>query len=154
MTRIGLAVLLISVPCLGAPIVPNCTTSTCPIPENGLFQLPFTAIGGDVILNDSPQGPVSDVFRIFNNLINTGAGTGLGNLIFLYSSDDGTPLPDTSTYSANAVFIVETPPVTTFVGNGTSYLLGVQAVPEPGTLSLFAFGVAAMAVTRRTHLSS
>ena len=151
MTRIGLAVLLISVPCLGAPIVPNCTTSTCPIPENGLFQLPFTAIGGDVILNDSPQGPVSDVFRIFNNLVNTGSGTGRGNLEFLYSSDDSTPLPDPSTYSANAVFIVETPPVTTYVGNGTTYLLGV---PEAGTLGLVALGVATLAAVRRTRRRS
>jgi MYXO-CTERM domain-containing protein len=103
-----------------------------------------------VILND-PAGPVSDVFRIFNNLVNTGAGTGLGNMVFLYSSDDGTPLPDPSTYSANAVFMVETPPVTAFVGNGTNYLLGV---PEPGTQGLFAVGVLALAVARRTRRRS
>ena len=152
MTPMGLAVgLVISVLSFGAPIVPNCTSSTCPIPENGLFQLPFTAVAGDVILNDSAQGPASDVLRIFNNLVNTGAGTGLGNLVFLYSSDDSTPLPDPSTYSANAAFMVETPPVTTFVGNGTTYLLGVQPVPEPSTPGLFAFGVAALAAVRRTR---
>src|SRR5215472_10324389 len=127
MRCMGLAVgLLISVLAFGAPIVPHCTMSACPIPENGLFQLPFTAIAGDVILKDgSMQGPVSDVFRIFNNLVNTGKGTGLGNMVFLYSFDDSTPLPDPSTYSANAVFMVETPPVTSYVGgNGANYLLG------------------------------
>ena len=154
MTPMGLAVgLLISVASFGAPIVPQCTTSTCPIPENGLYQLPFTAIAGDVILTEgSLQGPVSDVFRIFNNLVNTGKGTGLGNLIFLYSVDDSTPLPDPSTYSVNAVFMVEAPGVTSYLGgNGTNYLLGV---PEPGTLCLFAFGAATLAAMRRTRRRS
>jgi hypothetical protein len=122
----------------------------CRVPENGLFQLPFTAISGDVILTESGQGGVSDVFRIFNNIVNTGLGTGRGNMVFLYSADDSTPLPDSSTYSANAVFIVETPPITSFVGNGTNYLLGV---PEPGTFStlglLFAAVVAAAALRGR-----
>jgi hypothetical protein len=152
MTPLGLTLgLLVSVASFAAPIVPNCTRTTCPIPENGLLQLPFTAIAGDVILTDSALGPVSDVFRIFNNVVNTGSGTGLGNLVFLYSSDDSTPLPDPSTYSANAVFMVETPPVTTYVGNGTNYLLGV---PEPGTPGLFALGVATLAAARRTRRRS
>jgi hypothetical protein len=145
------ACLLISLPSFGAPIVPRCTMSTCPIPENVLLQLPFTAIAGDAILKESPQGPVSDVFRISNNLVNTGNGTGLGTLVFLYSSDDSTPLPDPSNYSSNAAIIVETPPVTTYNGNGTNYLLGI---PEPGTVGLFAFGIASLAAVHLTRRRS
>src|SRR5215467_13911157 len=75
------------------------TFSACAIPENELLQLPlpFLAIAGDVILVEPDLVTVSDVFRIFNNLLDTGLGTGLGNLVFLYSIDDG-PLPNPSTY--------------------------------------------------------
>ena len=126
-----------------ATIVAACnSTITCNIPENVLLQLPFDAISGDVILSD-PGGTVSDVFRIFNDLVNTGGGTGLGLTVFLYSSDDSTPLPSPSTYSANAVFITENlSGFTSFVGNGTTYQLGV---PEPQTFALLGLGAAAMA---------
>src|ERR1700749_2712407 len=63
--------------------------STCYIPENVLLQLPFIAISGDVVLEDS-LGSVSDVFRIFNDFFDTGKGTGLGTTAFLYSADDST----------------------------------------------------------------
>jgi hypothetical protein len=144
---VGLAcLLLLSVPA-SAVTLANCIgASQCVIPENISLQLPFTAISGDVIITDGAGGPVSDIFRIFNNLVNTGGGTGIGNLVFLYSSDDSTPLPDPSTWSANKVTIVEDPSgTTTFVGNGTTYLLGS---PEPQTFGLFILA-GAMAVLAR-----
>jgi hypothetical protein len=117
----------------------NCNTSVCSVPENILGLLPFTAIAGDVILTEPGGVIVSDVFRIFNNLVDTGGGTGLGNTVLLYSSDD-TILPDLSTYSVNAVFIQESPSgITSFVGNGTTYLLGV---PEPQAAGLVGVGLA------------
>jgi hypothetical protein len=126
--------------------------SSCAIPENVLLQLPFLGISGDAILLEANHSTVSDVFRIFNDVLDTGGGTGLGDLAFLYSSDDSTPLPAPSTYSANAVLIQEDPSgITHFNGNGTDYVL---AVPEPGTFGLLGFGLAAIAaVTRRRRTS-
>jgi hypothetical protein len=116
--------------------------SSCAIPENVLLQLPFLGISGDVILLEADHSTVSDVFRIFNDALDTGGGTGLGDLAFLYSSDDSTPLPAPSTYSANAVFIQENPSgITHFNGNGTDYVL---AIPEPCTFALLGFGLAAI----------
>jgi hypothetical protein len=150
--------ILLSDPGIAAPIVAaNCNASltVCDIPENTQLMLPFDAIAGDVVLTDPGSSAVSDVFRIFNNLVNTGKGTGLGDLAFLYSSDD-TSLPNPSTYSANVVFIPENPSgVTFFVGNGTTYnLLDVPvAVPEPGTFELFALaaGMAVLLTRRRSR---
>ena len=142
--------ILLSEPGMAAPIVAaNCNASftVCDIPENTQLMLPFDAFAGDVVLTDPGSSAVSDVFRIFNNVVNTGKGTGLGDLVFLYSSDD-TSLPNPSTYSANVIFIPENPSgVTSYIGNGTNYLL---AVPEPGTFELFALA-AAMAVLTRRH---
>jgi hypothetical protein len=105
--------------------------------------LPFVAIAGDVVLTDPGSSAVSDVFRIFDNVVNTGKGTGLGNMAFLYSSDD-TTLPNPSTYSANVVFITENPSgITSYLANGTNYQL---AVPEPRTFELFALAAAVTAV--------
>jgi|SRR5579872_847876 len=134
---------LLSVPAAASPIAQcNASLTSCSIPENILLQLPFTAFAGDAVLTDPGGSTVSDVFRIFNNIVNTGGGTGLGNMVFLYSSDD-TTLPSPSTYSANRVFITEDPSgVTSYVGNGTDYLLGV---PEPQTFELLGLAVAAMA---------
>jgi len=136
------ALILLSEPGIATPIAAaNCNASltVCQIPENIQLQLPFDAIAGDVVLTDPGSSAVSDVFRIFNNVVNTGKGTGLGDLAFLYSSDD-TSLPNPSTYSANVLFLPEDPSgVTAFTGNGTTYLLGVPAaIPEPGTFELFA----------------
>jgi len=127
----------------------RCNTSftACDIPENVLLQLPFTAIAGDVVLTDPNSIFVSDVFRIFNNIINTGAGTGLGNMAFLFSFDDTTPLPAPSTYSANAVFMAENPSgITSYLGNGTDYRL---AAPEPRNFGLLSLAIAVMAVLAR-----
>jgi len=143
---------LLSVSAPASPIAScNATFTSCGIPENILLQLPFTAIAGDAVLTEPNSSTVSDVFRIFNNIINTGGGTGLGNMVFLYSSDD-TTLPAPSTYSANAVFIVENPSgVTSYLGNGTNYLLGV---PEPQTFELLSLAVAAMAgLARRRSMT-
>ena len=140
---------LLSEPGIAAPIVAaNCNASftVCDIPENTQLMLPFPAIAGDVVLTDPGSSTVSDVFRIFNNVVNTGEGTGLGNMAFLYSSDD-TSLPNPSTYSANVVFIPENPSgVTSYLGNGTDYLL---AVPEPRTFELFALAAAMAVLTCR-----
>ena len=124
----------------------NASFTVCLIPENISLQVPFTAFAGDVVLTDPNSSAVSDVFRIFNNLVNTGKGTGLGNMVFLYSSDD-TTLPSPSTYSANVVFITEDASgITSFLGNGTNYLLGV---PEPQTFQLLSLAIAALAVLAR-----
>lgn len=127
----------------------NATFTVCGIPENALLQLPFTAIAGDAVVTEPASTVVSDVFRIFNNIINTGGGTGLGNMVFLYSSDD-TTLPNPSTYSANAVFITENlTGATSYLGNGTTYLLGV---PEPQTFALLGMAIAAMAILARSRM--
>jgi hypothetical protein len=138
---------LLPVPAAAGPIAMcNASFTECGIPENILLQLPFTAFAGDVIVTESGGAIASDVFRIFNNIVNTGGGTGLGNMVFLYSSDD-TTLPSPSTYSANAVFIAEDPSgITSYLGNGTNYQL---AVPEPQTFELLSLAAAAMAVLAR-----
>ena len=150
--------ILLSEPGIATPIAAatcNASLTVCQIPENIVLQLPFAAFAGDVVLTDPGSSVVSDVFRISNNLVSTGKGTGLGDLVFLYSSDD-TSLPNPSTYSANVVFIPEGPSgVTSFVGNGTTYnLLDVPvAVPEPGTFELFALaaGMAVLLTRRRSR---
>jgi hypothetical protein len=126
--------------------------SACGIPENVLLQLPFAAIAGDVILFEADNVTVSDVFRIFNNIADTTGGTGLGNMVFLYSSNDSTPLPSPSTFSSNAVAINEDPSgFTHFNGNGTDYLLGV---PEPVSFGFVGLGIAGMAVLGRGRRKS
>jgi hypothetical protein len=120
--------------------------TSCAIPENVLLQLPFLATAGDVVLTDPNSTTASDVFRIFNNFVNTGQGTGLGDLVFLYSSDD-TSLPPPSTYTANVLFISEDPSgYTHYLGNGTDYLLGV---PEPQSSGLFALAAGLMILAHR-----
>src|SRR5262249_45205985 len=89
---------------------------------------------------------VSDVFRIFNNLVNTGGGSGLGNMAFLYSDDEGN-LPNPTSYSTNAIFLAEGLTETDFNGNGTIYhLFSVEPVdtPLPTALPLFATGLGAL----------
>src|SRR5262249_7222037 len=103
--------------------------TACQIRENVVLQLPFVAISGDVIIQEPSSTNVSDVFRIFNNLVDTGGGTGLGNLVILYSGNDNLPLPDPSTYSANAIIIKEAASgPTSYLGNGTNYSLDTAAI--------------------------
>jgi len=139
---------LLSMPVLAAPVAPCSADFTlCAIPEDILLQLPSMAIAGDAIVLEPGSTEVSDVFRIFNNLVNTGAGTGLGNMVFLFSADDTTPLPPPSTWSANAVFITEDPSgVTPYLGNGTTYLL---AAPEPRTSGLVGVAIALALLMRK-----
>ena len=144
------AVMLLHAPAAAATIPVGCNAAftVCGIPENVMLQLPFVAIAGDVVLTDS-AATVSDVFRILNNIVNTGAGTGLGTLAFLYSSDD-TVLPLPSTYSANVVFLSENPSgITAFTGNGTTFLLGA---PEPSTLLLLLPAVVFLAIKAGTRM--
>jgi hypothetical protein len=140
---------LLSLPAAAAPIaVCNSSFTLCGIPENVLVQFPSAAIAGDVVLNDPVTGSVSDVFRIFNNFIDTGGGTGLGTTAFLYSSDD-TTLPSPATYSANVKFITESASgITSYVSNGTTYLLGV---PEPGTFPFIVLTLAGAAIWMRSR---
>jgi hypothetical protein len=147
----GLLVLL-ALPC-AADQLAVCTPdfSTCSIPEDVLLDLPFAAIAGDVVLYEPDRTTVSDVFRIFNNLFDSGEGTGVGDVAFLYSSDESTPLPDPSTYSANVVSILETDPVTVYFGNGTNYLLGA---PEPSSFWLLGAGLIALAGLKRKFRGS
>jgi hypothetical protein len=148
-----IVVLTLSMPAAATPVAANCTSdfSACLIPENVELQLPFLAISGDVVLLEPVGSAVSDVFRIFNNLANTGGGTGVGNLAFLYSSDDSTPLPDPSTYSSNVVKILENPSgVTQYEGNGTDYSLGV---PEPSTFALLGVSLFALLGAARKRLT-
>jgi hypothetical protein len=126
----------------------NANFTSCLIPENVLLRLPSLTISGDVILLDTQTKTVSDVFRIFNNFVDTARGTGLGDLAFLYSSDDSTPLPNPATYSANAVTIMEDLSGSThYLGNGKDYLL--NPVPEPGTFGSLVLGIGLMALFSR-----
>jgi hypothetical protein len=102
------------------------------------------AIAGDVLLFESNGATISDVFRIFNNFIDTGQGTGLGDLVELYSADD-IALP--TSFSANAVGIFENPSgITPYTNNGTTYLLGV---PEPQSIELLGLAGAVLIVLKR-----
>jgi len=108
----------------------NSTFTACQIQENVLLTLPFLATSGDVIIQSPSDTSVSDIFRVFNNVVDTGGGTGLGNLVILYSGNDNLPLPDPSTYSANAIIIKEAASgPTSYLGNGTNYSLDTAAVP-------------------------
>ena len=109
--------------------------TVCSIRENVVVQLPSTCqppAAGDVIIQGASSTKATDLFRVFNNLVDTGGGTGLGNQVFLYSSDDNTPLPDPSTYSLNSVTIQAAASGSTFYfgpGSGISYNLDTAAVP-------------------------
>ena len=67
------SVIVLSGPTSAAPIPAACNASftVCAIPENTLFLLPGLAIAGDVVLTEPGSTTVSDVFRIFNDVLNT-----------------------------------------------------------------------------------
>jgi len=131
-----------AIPGFAATVAPcNANFTACSISENILYQLPFIAIAGDEVILEPTSNVVSDVFRIFNDFVDTGGGTGLGQTAFLYSVDNG-PLPDPSTYSANFQAIHEAVTgFTSFNGNGTVYTLDT---PEPSTFALLGLGIIAM----------
>ncbi len=144
---------LLSFPCF-ADVLANCTPnfSTCDIPENVVVDLPFATFAGDVIVLEPDLSAISDVFRIFNDILDTGAGTGVGDQAFLFSSDDSTPLP--STFSANAVVIVEGPngiASYTSSGTGITYILGT---PEPASWVLVGISLVVLAWFARARLRS
>ncbi len=143
----GILAIALSAPA-AATTMANCNASVtlCFIPEDVLLQLPpgNFAYSGDVVLFESDGTTISDVFRIFNDLVNTGQGTGLGTLLELYSADDG-PVP--TNFSLNAVGIFEDPSgVTSYTNNGTTYVLGV---PEPQPIELFGLAAAVLLFLRR-----
>ncbi len=132
---------------------PVCNPATCDLIEGNLVNLPFIAIAGDVILRD-PDGSVSDVARFFNNVLDTGSGTGLGTQALVFSKIDAGPdksagpdlgLPPPSSYSANAVNIFEAPDgiATIYNGNGTIYSI-YSDVPEPAAAGLAGMGLLAL----------
>ncbi len=124
--------------------ISSCTSngSSCNVYEDQALTLTFLGISGDVILH-APGGATIDVFRIFNDAVNTGGGTGLGDIAFFYGPTD---LPNPSTYSVNSVSInrAGAGPTgfyeTDYNGNGTTYRLFTPA-PEPTTFALFGLGV-------------
>jgi hypothetical protein len=125
----SLAALPAGIALAAVPVTCNSSFTICMIPENVVVQLPFLGIAGDVVLQEPTSTTVSDVFRIFNNFVDTGGGTGLGNLAILYSAGDpNNPLPTPASYSVNAVTMKEAASgPTSFVGNGTTYQLDTAA---------------------------
>ncbi len=125
---------------------PGCTASACTIFEGILYQLPYAALAGDVVLLDR-DGSISDVVHFSNNIIDTGGGTGFGDLVFEFNWDEPFPL------SANAVFIPEVldrdgVARTLYYGNGTLYTF-VGGVPEPSSMWLLGSGAAILLIRRR-----
>jgi hypothetical protein len=150
---LGLAVFcLLSLPAL-ADTLPaegcNAFNTVCVAIEAQLMNYSPGGFGisGDVVLVDG-GGHTDGVFRIFNDLVDTGGGTGLGLTATLFGGTTG--LPDPSTYSFNAANItfgadngtgiplLNVPGYveTEFFGNGTDYELFSVRVPEPGTWQL------------------
>jgi hypothetical protein len=122
---------------------PTCTPAACDILEGNSLNLPFIAFAGDIVLMD-PNGAVSDVVRFFNNVLDTGGGTGFSTLVFMFSKVDTGPdfsvgpdlgLPNPSTYSVNVVTLLEAPggKPTVYNGNGTLYSF-YSDTPEPSSV--------------------
>jgi hypothetical protein len=130
------ACIVLSTRAVSGQTVAQCTPtfSDCAIPENTALLFPFLAISGDVSLVPNLKANLaaaSDVFRINNNLIDTGLGTGLGFAAFLFSGHNTLPAP--STYSANFVELREQPTGDTqYLGNGTDYHLETAVTPDHG----------------------
>ncbi|HYL69399.1 MAG TPA: PEP-CTERM sorting domain-containing protein [Candidatus Limnocylindria bacterium] len=145
---------LLTVPAY-ADTVPTSTCapdgSECSIFGAQVSNLAVLAISGDVLITD-PSSTVLDVFRIFNDVVDTGGGTGLGATAEMFDPGVGDILPDPSTYSFNAVDIflgqslagVDKVGVSGFVetdyfGNGTVYRL--YTAPEPATWAMLAIAL-------------
>ncbi len=137
---------------------PMCNAAACDVLEGRLVNLPYIAFAGDAVLLD-PSGAVSDVVRFFNNVLDTGGGTGFSTQILMYSKiDTGVDLsvgpdlglPNPSTYSVNAVRLLEAPDgsPTVYNGNGTLYSF-YSDTPEPSTIFYMAAGLLALATRAR-----
>lgn len=144
---------------VGAAPISSCAAdfSSCNVYENSLLTLPGIGISGDVIVRD-PSNVTVDVFRIFNDVFDSGGGTGLGDQAFMYALDTNN-LPNPSTYSFNDVFIQRSGvgPTgfyeTDYNGNGTLYRLFTPS-PEPGSLMLLSLGALLVGVFRWSRRSS
>ncbi len=136
---------------LAAAPISSCASdlSSCNVYEGQLVTFPsgYYGYAGDVIVRD-PATVTVDVFRVFNNLVDTGGGTGLGTVAFLYAADLN-DLPNSSTYSFNSVTVSRgtAGPTgyyeTDYDGNGTLYRLLTPA-PEPSVLALLVLGTLAI----------
>ena len=160
---IAVAVALCIVPVLHAgPItIPTSTCapdfSSCNVYENQVTFFPAGALGiaGDVLIQSGIL--TIGVFRVFNDFVDTGGGTGLGDSGFLYSEVFHN-LPDPATYSVNEVSIPLGLAIpsgfneTVYNGNGTIYNL-FTVVPEPSTVGLLAIGGVLLAWRRRSARS-
>ena len=120
----------------------NSDDSVCNVYEGQFvtFPLGYLGVAGDVIIQ-SPFGTAVAVFRIFNDFVDTGGGTGLGVDGFLYAADLH-DLPNPSTYSLNAATILRgTTGIPGFYetdytnGQGTVYQLFTTS-PEPSGFGL------------------
>ena len=135
--------------------------SVCTVYENQPVFFPgfpggFVGAAGDVVINDGSFTVA--VFRIFNDVFDTGGGTGLGDFGFLYSATFNN-LPDPTTYSANTVTIpLGGQPTagssfdeTVFAGGfGTEYDI-FTLTPEPAGWALGLAGVALLLWRRRNQ---
>jgi hypothetical protein len=86
----------------------NCTPtySECWIPKNVLQQGQPGNPAGDVVITKTNSNGASAVFRIFNDYLDTGLGTGQSQSWILYSKDT-TGVPNPASYSANVTTIPE-----------------------------------------------
>jgi hypothetical protein len=125
--------------------------SSCTLYPDTAISFPGLAISGDVLVQVGPA-TIAD-FRIDNDFIDTGGGTGLGDRAFFYGELD-LPLP--VTYSANVLFIprgTTGPPGyydTVYNGNGTLYNL-LTPSPEPPAVALVTAGALLLAIFRPRH---
>jgi hypothetical protein len=128
------------------PVLPTCYAY-----EGSSLALPTTVIAGDVIVQSS--GITYDVFRIFNDVLNTGNGTGLGMDALLYGDDQGN-LPDPSTYSSNAITVAlgsSGPPgylETDYLGSTDITFELFTPIPEPDNLCLPVFAALTLLLWR------
>ena len=106
------------------------------------------AISGDVVLLDGSI--VRNVFRIFNDIADTGGGTGLGQTASFYGIVEGN-LPDPSTYSDNVIYLQEAAAVggvsqTVYDSPFGDEYQFFGTAPEPASFGLLAFGCAGLAL--------
>jgi hypothetical protein len=141
------------------PVIPpsSCAPdfSVCQVYEDQVTDFGgFIASAGDVIVTSGIN--TIGVFRIFNDVVDFGGGTGYGDFGFLYSAMFYN-LPDPSTYSVNAVTVPLGPQLpggfneTVYIGAfGTEFDI-FTASPEPASFGLLAAGVVAL-LARRRHV--
>jgi len=131
--------------------------SVCSVFEDQdvLFPDGFIASAGDVVIENG--NTTVAVFRVFDDVFDSGGGTGFGDFSFVFSAAFGN-LPDPNTYSVNSVFV----PLGPDQGNGfdeTQYIgaFGTEfdifttvpgAAPEPSTVGFLFLGGVLLACRR------